>query len=110
MVSFKQILLPIAIGAGIILAIMTMVEVNNALGFTHMNQLNAGNIAVLAYFIGIAEVAWFGVVKSKDEPTKEDETTGATYETTLTQQAGGFEILDDIVRAIESLKRKIRKK
>lgn len=113
-----QILIPVAIGAGIIITIMAMIEVNNILVpilapynmyLARMNQLNALNIAVLAFFIGIAEVAWFGVVVSKDEPTNEDETI-ATYEKTLTLKAGGWDILDDLDRLVTRIKRRTTKK
>ncbi len=73
--KLKQILIPIAIGAGIIIGIMALIEVNNALspalGLPHMNRLNAGNIFVLSFFIGIALIALFGVLFPSDDDEKE---------------------------------------
>ncbi len=63
-------MVPIAIGVGIMAAIMLAIELNNVLNFAYIRQLDAFDIAIVGSLVGIALAAWFGVIRSKDDEEK----------------------------------------
>ncbi len=65
--KLKQILVPVAIGVGIMLAIMGLIELNNILGFPYRPQLSAKDIAIVGSLVAVAISAFFGVILPKDD-------------------------------------------
>ena len=76
MIKLRQIVIPVAIGVGIMVAIRGLIEVNNALVpilaeyeiyIQHINQLNSKDIAIVGSLVGVIVATLFGVVLSKDD-------------------------------------------